>query len=106
MPSGTDSPGKPQKLSKADLKAFQKAHPRWICSSEALHRTLRFSTYMDGIAFVQKVAELADKADHHPDLIVKWHEVEVDLTSHDVGGITRRDTQLAARIEELSHQFT
>ena len=64
-------------------------------------RELRFGSYKEGIDFVNRVAEQAEKMDHHPDLLVSWKRVTVRLTSHDAGGITPRDFALAERIDKL-----
>ena len=63
--------------------------------------SIQFNTYMDGIAFGNRVADLAEAANHHPDLVVKWRKVDLSLTTHDAGGVTHLDIDLAGRIEEL-----
>jgi 4a-hydroxytetrahydrobiopterin dehydratase len=80
--------------------------PHWTYTSESLRRTVTFGTYLEGVAFVQKVAELAEELEHHPDMAIKWREVELVLASHDVGGVTERDTELAKRIEGIVRVFS
>ncbi len=75
--------------------------PGWRREGAALARTLAFADYMAGIDFVNRVAAVAEKMDHHPDLLVSWKKVTVRLTSHDAGGITARDFGLAERINQL-----
>lgn len=104
--SGDKQGTRRKKLIKGELKAFQEACPRWTYTGDALRRTVKFRTYIEGIDFVQKVAELAEETNHHPNMVVSWREVEVILTSHDVGGITGRDKELAQRIEELIRLFS
>lgn len=73
----------------------------WSYDGDRLRKTYDFDDYMDGIAFVTDVAELAEDANHHPDLHVGYKEVEVTLKSHDVDGITDRDWDLIDAVEGL-----
>ena len=83
------------------ITAFVKAHPRWRFADGSLTCSIQFKAYMDGIAFVNRVAELAEAANHHPDLVVTWRKVDITLTTHDAGGVTQLDIDLAGRIEEF-----
>lgn len=78
--------------------------PGWALADEGrvLVRTFRFGAYLDGIAFVNKVAAVAERLDHHPDLVVTYGGVEVRLTTHDAGGLTGRDLESAAAIDLLA----
>lgn len=60
------------------------------------------ATFAAAIAFVVRVGFLAEAANHHPDLDVRWRTVRVALTTHDAGGLTQRDLDLAAQIETLT----
>lgn len=73
--------------------------PGWSYDGEWLRKTYEFDTYMRGIEFVNRLAELAEDANHHPDLYVGFREVEVSLKSHDVDAITDRDLDLVQEIE-------
>ncbi len=77
--------------------------PGWALTDEGrvLVRTFRFGAYLDGIAFVNKVAAVAERLDHHPDLVVTYGGVEVRLTTHDAGGLTGRDLEVAAAIDRI-----
>ncbi len=74
----------------------------WQRAGDAIHRTFTFPFFMDGIAFVNRVAEAAEAADHHPDIDVRYTRVTCTLSTHDAGGITAADVRLAARINELA----
>jgi 4a-hydroxytetrahydrobiopterin dehydratase len=76
--------------------------PGWRRAGDAITREYAFPAYMDGIAFVTRVAEAAEAADHHPDLLVGWRRVTCTLSTHDAGGITRADVRLAREIEEIA----
>ena len=76
--------------------------PGWRRAGDAITRDLTFASYMDGIAFVRRVAEAAEAADHHPDLLVGWRRVTCTLSTHDADGVTRADVRLARRIDEIA----
>ena len=73
----------------------------WSHSGDAITRTFRFKSYMDGIAFVNRVANAAEATDHHPDMMLGYRRVIVTLTTHDANGITQKDFALAAEIDGL-----
>ncbi len=78
------------------------APPGWQVVDGKLHRELVFADFAEAFAFMTRVAaELAERADHHPDWSNSWNTVTIDLTSHDVGGITARDIALAEAISQL-----
>lgn len=76
--------------------------PGWSRRGDVLTKPFAFATYLDGIAFVNRVAEAAEAADHHPDLDVRWGKVTCTLSTHSAGGITQKDLDLAGEIERLS----
>jgi 4a-hydroxytetrahydrobiopterin dehydratase len=69
---------------------------------KALVRSFRFQDFSEAFAFLTRVALVAEKADHHPEFTCAWNRVDFRLTSHDTGGVTQRDRDLAERINELS----
>ena len=66
-----------------------------------IHRTYEFPTFMAAVRFVDFVAELAEAADHHPDLDIRYNKVHVALSTHDAGGITDKDFALVKQIDQL-----
>jgi 4a-hydroxytetrahydrobiopterin dehydratase len=74
----------------------------WIDSEGALERTFELPSFREAIAFVNRVADLAEEANHHPDLAVSYRKVTLRWTTHSAGGITERDHELAARTSELA----
>lgn len=85
------------------LAAALEALPDWRREGDGLVRTIRRASWADAIALVNAVAEEAERRDHHPDIsITAYRNVTFRLTSHDRGGITRRDVNLAMRIDELA----
>ena len=74
----------------------------WDEERDAIARGFRFRDFSEAFAFMTRVALLAEKADHHPEWSNVWNRVEIALTTHDAGGLTRRDTDLAAAIDALA----
>ena len=68
---------------------------------KALVRSLKFKDFSEAFAFLIRVALLAEKADHHPEFTNVWNRVDFRLTSHDAGGVTERDRELAEAINRL-----
>jgi 4a-hydroxytetrahydrobiopterin dehydratase len=75
--------------------------PVWQERDEALERTLSFPSFPAAIAFVNRLAELAERENHHPDLTISYRTVTVRWTTHSAGGVTERDRALAAETDQL-----
>jgi 4a-hydroxytetrahydrobiopterin dehydratase len=76
---------------------------RWSQRPDALERDFEFDDFGGAIAFVNRVADVAEEADHHPDILVHgWNKVRLTLTTHDSGGLTEKDHALARRIDGVS----
>jgi 4a-hydroxytetrahydrobiopterin dehydratase len=74
----------------------------WARRGGALTKTYTFQTFPQGIEFVKRVADVAERMDHHPDLDIRYTKVTCTLSTHSAGGITRKDFELARSIEPLS----
>ncbi|MGI8571674.1 MAG: 4a-hydroxytetrahydrobiopterin dehydratase [Solirubrobacteraceae bacterium] len=76
---------------------------RWTREGEQIVRDLQFADFKEAIAFVNRVAGVAEEANHHPDILVHgWNKVRLALTNHSAGGLTEADFKLAHRLEELT----
>lgn len=73
----------------------------WIESDGALERTVELPSFADAIAFVNRVAELAEQENHHPDIAISYRKVTLRWTTHSAGGITDRDRELTRRTDAL-----
>ena len=74
----------------------------WEVVDGKLTRSFVFGTFLEGIAFVQQVAALAEEQDHHPDIDVRWTTVTLAVNTHDQGGaVTEKDHRLAAAVDAL-----
>lgn len=74
----------------------------WIEANGALERTFELPSFREAIAFVGRVADLAEEANHHPDIAISYRKVTLRWTTHSAGGITEKDHHLAARSAELA----
>ncbi|PSQ41031.1 4a-hydroxytetrahydrobiopterin dehydratase [Halobacteriales archaeon SW_5_68_122] len=73
----------------------------WARDGDEIARTFEFDSYLEGVGFAGAAGGLAEEAFHHPEITIEWREVEVRLTTHDAGGITENDTDLAGRLNDL-----
>jgi 4a-hydroxytetrahydrobiopterin dehydratase len=73
----------------------------WTVAGKTLQRTFPTGTFHDGVEFVVAIGQVADAADHHPDILLTYPTVAVTLMSHDVGRVTDRDLHLAGQISRL-----
>ncbi len=89
-------------LSDIEIKAGLKQLAGWSREGDAIVKRYTFAAFADGIRFVDRVAVLADAADHHPDIDIRWTAVTMRLATHSAGGITAKDLALAARIDEAA----
>jgi 4a-hydroxytetrahydrobiopterin dehydratase len=74
----------------------------WEERDGALYRSFRFADFSEAFAFLTRVALHAEKVDHHPEFTSVWNRVDFRLTSHDAGGVTKRDRELADVIDALA----
>jgi 4a-hydroxytetrahydrobiopterin dehydratase len=88
------------------LQSFLSEHPGWKHEGGMIRRTYEAPTFLKGIAFVERVAQAAEAADHHPDIDIRWRKVTLALVTHDAGGLTFRDTKLAAEADRLFTELT
>ena len=88
-------------LSEEDRHAFLFGHQGWSIDGEVLTKTFTHDSFAAAVGFVAAVGVLAEKAFHHPDIDVRYTKITIALTTHDAGGLTEKDTDLATRIEQL-----
>ncbi len=75
----------------------------WEREGDEIVREWRFDDFAEAIAFVNRVAEAAEEANHHPDIFIHgWNKVRLSLTNHSAGGLTEADFAMAARFDELA----
>ena len=85
--------------SDAEIRAALEELPGWKQQGKAISKTFDLKGFKAAMAFAGTVGELAERADHHPDILIQYHKVTLTLSSHDKEGITDRDLRLARQIE-------
>lgn len=95
-------PTNPSAISEADARAQLAELPGWSVDAGWLRRTYRTDGWPTTLMLVNAIGFVAEAADHHPDLVVKWGSVEVGLQTHTAGGITAKDLELARAIEQAA----
>ena len=88
-------------LSSAEIAKRLEELPDWREENGVLMRAFSFPDFLAAMQFVNAIAEAAESEGHHPDIDIRYNKVNLALWSHDAGGITERDFQLAARISQL-----
>lgn len=77
------------------------ATPGWELAEDAIVRTFEFADFMAAIGFVNRVAEIAEEENHHPDIGVRWNKVTLTQSTHVAGGLTEYDFRVARRVNDL-----
>jgi 4a-hydroxytetrahydrobiopterin dehydratase len=88
-------------LSDAALGGLLKELPEWALEDGALVRYWSFKDFAAAMAFVNRVAAMAEEAGHHPDVDIRYNKVKLALLSHDAGGITARDAEMARQLSGI-----
>ena len=89
-------------VSDEEIEAFVEAHPGWSRIGDEIERTYEFSDFSGAMGFVTRVALAAEKANHHPDVDIRWNKVTLTLSTHSEGGLTTKDLELADTIDGLA----
>ena len=88
-------------LSEVEISTQLASVPSWQVQQGELVKTFTFRDFRDSLVFVNKVGELAEKAGHHPDIDIRYNKVRLALVTHDAGGLTSKDFELAAASETV-----
>jgi 4a-hydroxytetrahydrobiopterin dehydratase len=91
-------------LPEARVRERLAEHPGWELRGTRIARTFRFADFATAFGWMASVALVAERMDHHPDWKNVYDRVEVELTTHDAGGLTERDFELAAAMDRLARQ--
>ena len=92
-----------KRLDETDIRGALKDLEGWLLVGDAITATYPFASYEAGVAFAMRVALYAQRIDHHPNLLIQWGKVTVTWSTHDAGGVTRRDIEAAAYISDFVH---
>lgn len=91
-----------EKLTEAELASALAGLPGWSVEGGMLSRSFEFGSYAAGLVFAVAVGHEAERLNHHPDLVVGYQRVVVSLVTHDAGGLTSYDVELARRVSVLA----
>ena len=92
-------------LTLTEIRELSRALPFWKRRGAVLRRTFEFTDFLQAMKFVNAVARAAEKAQHHPDIDIRWNRVQLALTTHDAGGLTKKDFDLAGRANRLAESL-
>lgn len=84
-----------QKLNDLQIDEALQTLQGWEMKDGAIVRMYKFKDFLESMAFVNRVAALAEEADHHPDILIRWNKVTLTLVTHSAGGLTEKDFALA-----------
>jgi len=88
-------------LTREQIAEQLQSMPGWQVQGNELVKPYRFKNFLEAVDFVDKITPEAEAAGHHPDLLVRWGEVTVHLTTHSAGGVTEKDVKLANTIDQI-----
>lgn len=91
-----------EKLSESQIEAGLESHPSWVELNGEIQRTFEFDDFKGAMRFVNQVAEYAEGAQHHPDILIRYNKVTLSVSTHDAGGITQKDFDLAEATDQLA----
>ncbi len=90
------------KLTEAEISSAIAQLTGWAVVNGKLQKKWKFADFVSAMGFITKVAIVAEKMDHHPELFNVYNQVTIDLTTHDAGGISAKDVELAKKIDALA----
>lgn len=88
-------------LKKEEAADLARQIPGWTLKEKEIEREFRFKNFKEAINFINEVAEIANKEDHHPDIFISYSKVKLTLSTHNIGGLSKNDFILAAKVNEL-----
>jgi 4a-hydroxytetrahydrobiopterin dehydratase len=89
-------------LTDSEVRTALEKLPGWKVNGEVIERKFEFPDFKQAMLFVNRIADAAEEANHHPDISISYNKVTLGLISHDSGGVTNRDVKMAGRINEIA----
>ncbi|MDF1808075.1 MAG: 4a-hydroxytetrahydrobiopterin dehydratase [Phycisphaerales bacterium] len=90
-----------EKLTQDQITTNLESNDDWVELNGQIQRTYGFSDFLDSMKFVNQIAEYAEQVQHHPDILIRYNKVTLTVSTHDAGGITRKDFDLAKEADKL-----
>ena len=88
-------------MSLQEIQQHMENLKEWSLSSNSIEKVFSFNTFKESIAFVNKIGEIAEKHNHHPDIMINYNIVSLSLTTHNVKGLTKADFDVAKEIDKI-----
>ena len=88
-------------LNDSEIQSNLDSMDGWFFSNNSICKEILFDNYMNGIQFVNELAKIAEKNNHHPDIIIGWCKVTISFTSHDLGGVSTECMNMAKTVENF-----
>ncbi len=88
--------------SKSEIKVFLDTHDSWSLKNQKLHREYVFKDFVEAFGFMSQIALISERMNHHPEWCNVYKHLIVDLTTHEVGGVSQRDFDLARKMDQIS----
>jgi 4a-hydroxytetrahydrobiopterin dehydratase len=88
-----------EKLNDESIQGWLDGRSGWTRDGDLIRKEFSFDSFRDSIVFVNRVATLADTANHHPDIDIRYDTVTIGLSTHDAGGLTEKDLELAEQVD-------
>jgi 4a-hydroxytetrahydrobiopterin dehydratase len=88
-------------LNKSAIESALKSMPGWAEKEDSITKTFTRKDFIAAMAFVTKVAIISERADHHPDIDIRWNKITITLSTHSMNGLTKKDFHLAKEIDAL-----
>ena len=92
-------------LSKKDIRSNLSSINGWVFEDNKIKRVVQFDTYMASIDFINSIANKAEQINHHPDIIIGYCKVLIELTSHDLGGVTTDCFKIATYVNSITNDI-
>ncbi|AFZ54986.1 pterin-4-alpha-carbinolamine dehydratase [Cyanobacterium aponinum PCC 10605] len=92
-------------LNETEVRQKLANYPNWVTSGQSINTTYKFKDFIQAVEFVNRLVEPAERAGHHPDIEISYNKVTIHLTTHDAGGITQKDFDLAEEIQRIIKGF-
>lgn len=90
-----------QTLTESEIQTRLDEVPDWSMIKDAIQRTYQFRDFAQSMEFVNSVADQAESAQHHPDILIRYNKVTLTLSTHDAGGVTEKDFDLAKKADSV-----
>ena len=88
-------------LSKEEVDVLRKEIPDWEVVENNIERTYKFPNFVEAMKFANRITNIAEEENHHPDLHISWGKVRVELTTHSINGLSANDFIVAAKVDRL-----